>query len=109
MLVLDVGGDGKISDAREFVFTEWDKSATGDLEAVRNVFDTNGNGRLDAGDARWSEFKVLVDGTLVTLDLARHRLDRPDAEGQRAELRRWLGDSRHHDLHADGRIDRDGR
>ncbi len=63
MLVLDVGGDGKISDAREFVFTEWDKSATGDLEAVRNVFDTNGNGRLDAGDARWSEFKVLVDGS----------------------------------------------
>ncbi|MDX0958936.1 hypothetical protein GYB71_14555 [Sinorhizobium medicae] len=68
MLVLDIGGDGKISDASEFVFTEWDKSATGDLEAVRNVFDTNGNGTLDAGDARWSEFKVLVDGTMVTLD-----------------------------------------
>ncbi|WP_018011479.1 hypothetical protein [Sinorhizobium medicae] len=68
MLVLDIGGDGKISDASEFVFTEWDKSATGDLEAIRNVFDTNGNGRLDAGDARWSEFKVLVDGTMVTLD-----------------------------------------
>ncbi|WP_322886632.1 hypothetical protein U8C40_13475 [Sinorhizobium medicae] len=81
MLVLDIGGDGKISDASEFVFTEWDKSATGDLEAIRNVFDTNGNGRLDAGDARWSEFKVLVDGTMVTLDLARHRLDRPDPEG----------------------------
>ncbi|WP_028000069.1 hypothetical protein [Sinorhizobium arboris] len=62
MLALDIGGDGKIGDASEFVFTEWDKSATGDLEAIRNVFDTNGNGRLDAGDARWSEFKVLVDG-----------------------------------------------
>jgi hypothetical protein len=68
MLVLDVDGDGKISDASEFVFTEWDKSATGDLEAIKNVFDTNGNGKLDAGDARWSEFKVMVDGQLVSLD-----------------------------------------
>ena len=68
MLVIDVDGDGKISDASEFVFTEWDKSATGDLEAVRNVFDSNGNGKLDAGDARWSEFKVMVDGELVSLD-----------------------------------------
>jgi hypothetical protein len=68
MLVLDVDSDGKISNASEFVFTEWDKSATGDLEAIKNVFDTNGNGKLDAGDARWSEFKVMVDGQLVSLD-----------------------------------------
>jgi Ca2+-binding RTX toxin-like protein len=68
MLVLDADADGKISKASEFVFTEWDKTATGDLEAIRNVFDTNGNGKLDSGDARWSEFKVLVDGVLVSLD-----------------------------------------
>jgi len=67
MLVLDVDGDGKISNASEFAFTEWDKSATGDLEAIKNVFDTNGNGKLDAGDARWSEFKVMLDGQLVSL------------------------------------------
>nr|WP_234894952.1 adhesin [Sinorhizobium meliloti] len=67
MLVLDADGDGKISNASEFVFTEWDKSATGDLEAIKNVFDTNGNGKLDTGDARWSEFKVMIDGQLVSL------------------------------------------
>ncbi len=68
VLVLDADGDGKISRSNEFVFTEWDSSANSDLEAIKNVFDTNGNGKLDSGDARWSEFKVEVDGQLVSLD-----------------------------------------
>lgn len=67
VLVLDADGDGKISRSSEFVFTEWDSSATSDLEALKHVFDTNGNGKLDAGDARWSEFRVDVNGQLVTL------------------------------------------
>lgn len=67
VLVLDADGDGKISRSSEFVFTEWDSSATTDLEALKHVFDTNGNGKLDAGDARWSEFRVDVNGQLVTL------------------------------------------
>ncbi|MBB3444229.1 hypothetical protein [Rhizobium sp. BK379] len=67
VLVLDADGDGKISRSSEFAFTEWDSSATTDLEALRHVFDTNGNGKLDAGDARWSEFRVEVNGQLVTL------------------------------------------
>ncbi len=68
VLVIDTNGDGKINQSNEFVFTEWDKSATGDLEAIRNVFDTNHNGKLDAGDARWSEFKVMVNGQMQSLD-----------------------------------------
>ena len=67
VLVLDADGDGRISRSSEFAFTEWDASADGDLEALRKVFDSNGNGKLDAGDARWSEFKVEVDGQLVSL------------------------------------------
>ncbi|MER8577678.1 hypothetical protein NKG95_02885 [Mesorhizobium sp. M1423] len=67
VLVLDADGDGKISRSSEFVFTEWDQTATGDLEALKSVFDTNHNGLLDAGDERWSEFKVMVDGQLVSL------------------------------------------
>ncbi|KQU66712.1 hypothetical protein ASC75_08765 [Aminobacter sp. DSM 101952] len=67
VLVIDADGDGKISRSSEFVFTEWDATATGDLAAIRSVFDTNGNGKLDAGDARWNDFKVMVDGQLVTL------------------------------------------
>ncbi|NEK20620.1 hypothetical protein GR257_38415 [Rhizobium leguminosarum] len=68
VLVIDADGDGKISRSSEFVFTEWDSSATGDLEALKHVFDTNSNGKLDAGDAQWSKFRVDVNGQLVTLD-----------------------------------------
>ncbi|WCA60505.1 adhesin [Agrobacterium tumefaciens] len=67
VLVLDGDGDGKISRSSEFVFTDWDSSASGDLEAVRNVFDTNQNGKLDAGDSRWTEFKVAINGQLKSL------------------------------------------
>ncbi|MHC2457211.1 hypothetical protein ACVMIX_003852 [Rhizobium leguminosarum] len=68
VLVIDADADGKISRSNEFVFTEWDSSATSDLEALKHIFDTNGNGKLDAGDAQWSKFRVDVNGQLVTLD-----------------------------------------
>ncbi|WP_409934795.1 beta strand repeat-containing protein [Rhizobium leguminosarum] len=68
VLVFDADADGKISRSSEFAFTEWDSSATSDLEALKHVFDTNSNGRLDAGDAQWSKFRVDVNGQLVTLD-----------------------------------------
>ncbi|MGW9949826.1 YD repeat-containing protein [Rhizobium leguminosarum] len=68
VLIIDANGDGKISQSKEFAFTEWDSSATSDLEALKHIFDTNGNGKLDAGDAQWSKFRVEVDGQLVTLD-----------------------------------------
>ncbi|MBY3314680.1 hypothetical protein [Rhizobium laguerreae] len=68
VLVLDADGDGKISRSSEFIFTEWDSSATGDLEALKHVFDTNANGKLDAGDAQWLKFRVEVNGQLVALD-----------------------------------------
>ncbi|WP_246703589.1 beta strand repeat-containing protein [Rhizobium sp. P28RR-XV] len=68
VLVFDADGDGKISNSKEFEFTQWDPTATGDLEALKDVFDTNDNGKLDAGDAQWSKFKVMVDGQLVSLD-----------------------------------------
>ena len=35
---------------------------TSDMAALRQVFDTNHNGKLDTGDARWSEFRVWQDG-----------------------------------------------
>ncbi|TIX90750.1 adhesin [Rhizobium sp. P44RR-XXIV] len=67
VLAFDADGDGKISNSKEFEFTQWDPTATGDLEAIKDVFDTNGNGKLDAGDAKWSKFKVMVNGQLVSL------------------------------------------
>jgi Ca2+-binding RTX toxin-like protein len=67
VLVLDADGDGKISRSSEFAFAEWDPTADGDLAALKSVFDTNHNGLLDAGDERWSEFKVMRDGQMVSL------------------------------------------
>ncbi|WP_156585590.1 hypothetical protein [Ensifer sp. Root31] len=76
VLVLDMGGDGKITESKEFVFTEWAPGATGDLAALKSGFDTNQNGKLDAGDARWAEFKVMVGDTLVSLsDLGIESID----------------------------------
>jgi hypothetical protein len=66
VLVLDLDGTGKVDTPRSFQFTAWDPTAKTDMEALSHVFDTNHNGMLDAGDARWSAFKILVtnpDGT----------------------------------------------
>ena len=48
VLFFDVGGDGEITEQREYVFTEWDPTASSDLEALRSYFDTNVDGKLDA-------------------------------------------------------------
>jgi hypothetical protein len=71
------GPDGVIDQAKEIVFTEWSPGAASDMAALRAVFDTDHNGLLDHGDARWSEFRVWQDangdgvsepGELNTLD-----------------------------------------
>lgn len=84
VLILDANGDGVITRSSEFVFTDWDPSASGDLEAVKNAFDTNGNGKLDAGDKRWNEFKVSINGQLKSLkDLGIASIDlTPTGSGQ---------------------------
>src|SRR5205807_2160008 len=66
VLVLDLAGNGQITQRNQIVFTDWDPTAKNDMQALRDVFDTNHNGRLDAGDAQWASFKILVtnaDGT----------------------------------------------
>jgi hypothetical protein len=37
-----------------------DPSATSDLEALRSVFDTNGDGRQTNADSTWPKFKAMV-------------------------------------------------
>ncbi|KIC42768.1 hypothetical protein RA27_05345 [Ruegeria sp. ANG-R] len=73
VLFYDADGDGAISEKREYVFTEWDPTATSDIEALRAVFDSNGDGVFDANDDAWGDFKVLVtnaDGSLEAKTLA---------------------------------------
>ena len=57
VLFFDPTGTGAITQKNQYVFTEWDPTAKGDLEALRNVFDSNGDGKLDASDAKFALFK----------------------------------------------------
>ncbi|WP_173006101.1 DUF4214 domain-containing protein [Labrenzia sp. THAF82] len=72
VLFYDPDGRDGITEKRQFVFTEWDPTATSDLEALASVFDSNSDGVLDAGDAEFGKFKVLVtlaDGSTVAKTL----------------------------------------
>jgi hypothetical protein len=66
-LAIDLGPDGKsgpdgvIDQAAEIVFTQWSPTAVSDMAALRDVFDTNHNGSLDPGDARWDDFRIWQD------------------------------------------------
>ncbi|MFI0844670.1 hypothetical protein [Mesorhizobium sp. IMUNJ 23232] len=68
VLVFDADGDGEISRSKEIVFTEWAEGTDSDLEALKQVFDSDGDGQLDSGDAKWGDFRVMVDGQMKTLD-----------------------------------------
>jgi Ca2+-binding RTX toxin-like protein len=73
VLVFDVNGNGTVDSPKEIQFTEWDPTATSDMQALRDVFDTNHNGKLDAGDTNFALFKVMVtnaDGTTTLRTLA---------------------------------------
>ena len=70
---IDVDGDGQVTQRNEVVFTDWDATATNDMQALAHVFDTDNDGSLDAGDDQFASFKVLVtnaDGTTTLKTLA---------------------------------------
>jgi hypothetical protein len=73
VLFFDPDGRNAITEARQYVFTEWNPTASGDLEALRSVWDTNGDGKLTAADTEFAKFKVLVtnaDGSTTVMTLA---------------------------------------
>ncbi|WP_363737436.1 Ig-like domain-containing protein [Sphingobium sp. LMA1-1-1.1] len=59
-LALDRNGDGEISDIAEISFVGDLEGAKTDLEGLK-AFDSNGDGVLDALDARFAEFKLWFD------------------------------------------------
>ncbi|HEX4427117.1 MAG TPA: hypothetical protein VH079_17090, partial [Terriglobales bacterium] len=66
VLFVDTTGLGQLTQANQVVFTDWDPGATSDMQALLDVFDTNHDGMLDADDADFSKFFVMVtnaDGT----------------------------------------------
>ncbi|MGL4091161.1 beta strand repeat-containing protein [Agrobacterium cavarae] len=73
VLVLDLDGSGKITQEEQVQFTAWDPTASSDMDALKDVFDTNHNGKLDPGDANWANFKVMVtnaDGSMTLKTLS---------------------------------------
>jgi trimeric autotransporter adhesin len=58
--VFDTTGQGQLTQANQIIFTDWDPSATSDMQALEDVFDTNHDGSLDAGDADFNDFFVMV-------------------------------------------------
>lgn len=73
LLAYDANNDGKIDQQNEIDFTQWDPTATSDMQALRDVFDTNHDGKLSAADANFSQFKLIVtnaDGTQTLQTLA---------------------------------------
>src|SRR5262245_16783984 len=73
VLILDADGSGNVDNPQAFNFTRWDPTARTDMEALAHVFDTDHDGKLDAGDARFADFKVLVtnqDGTTTLKTLS---------------------------------------
>ncbi len=61
LLVIDLGNDGLITDAREVAFANWTDAKDTDLQALATTFDSNGDGLFDARDMRFSEFRIWHD------------------------------------------------
>lgn len=60
VLFVDPDGHNAIVEKRQYVFTEWDPTATSDMEALASIFDSNGDGILSAADDDFADFKLLV-------------------------------------------------
>ncbi len=76
LLAIDLNGNGMIDDGSEISFQPALTGAISDLEGLRG-YDSDGSGFIDAGDARFSDFRVWQDlnqdgisgaGELKTLD-----------------------------------------
>jgi trimeric autotransporter adhesin len=66
VLFFDDNNSNKIDEKKEFIFSEWDPSATSDMEALRSYFDSDGDGWLTSADAKFAQFKLEIanaDGT----------------------------------------------
>jgi large repetitive protein len=58
LLVIDKNGDGKISNGSELVFAH---DGLSDLQGLAATYDSNKDGKLDAGDAGFAKFGIWHD------------------------------------------------
>lgn len=72
MLFYDPNNLNDIVEKSQYVFSEWDPTAASDIEALRAVFDSNGDGVLNDSDAAFADFKLMVtnaDGSTSVMTL----------------------------------------
>jgi hypothetical protein len=60
ILFLDRDGNGTVTNAGEFSFTQDSADARSDLDGLK-AFDSNGDGKLTAADARFGDFRLWQD------------------------------------------------
>ncbi len=61
LIAFDKDGNGRIESFDEIAFVGYAPGQQTDLAALRQAFDSNANGVLDAGDEKWSRFGVWQD------------------------------------------------
>ncbi|PTC01022.1 hypothetical protein C9975_04380, partial [Thalassospira xiamenensis] len=61
ILSIDLNGSDTIDDVSEFVFANETEAKDTDLEALATLYDSNGDGVLNAEDERWADFRVWQD------------------------------------------------
>ena len=61
VLVWDKYGDGQVHNSRQYAFSQYGVAGSTDLQGLKTAFDTNHDGKLDAGDAQFKSFSVWVD------------------------------------------------
>jgi hypothetical protein len=58
VLFYDPTGQGKLTQANQYIFTDWDPGAASDMQALEDVFDTNHDGSLSGSEL--NDFFVMV-------------------------------------------------
>jgi hypothetical protein len=61
LLVIDLDGDGQVTQAKEIAFAEWASEQDSDLQALAKVFDSIQDGTFDSRDERFAEFRIWKD------------------------------------------------
>jgi hypothetical protein len=61
ILVIDLDGDGQVTQAKEIAFAAWTEEQDSDLQALATVFDSNQDGVFDSQDERFAEFRIWRD------------------------------------------------
>jgi Ca2+-binding RTX toxin-like protein len=89
VLFYDPDATGAITEKRQYIFTEWDPTATSDLDALRSIFDSNGDGILNGQDAAFHDFKILAtesDGSTIARTLDNLGIESIDLTGDSTHI-----------------------